>query len=249
MNAAASASAPPLAVLVVDDEPPARRRLIRLLGAHPNARVVAEAASVAEARCRFQECKPDLAFVDIQLRGEDAFALLRGAEVRAAVVFVTAHAEHAVRAFECDVVDYLLKPVRPERLGEAIARAQRWRAARWAHDATPVAPQGSLTLCHRGGLRRIAFADILHIVARDDHTELFLRNGQSYLDATRMETWERQLPPCFLRTHRSHIANLRLMTGVARRPSGWVLELEGVLIPISRSRLDAVRAALSATPP
>lgn len=235
----------PLAVLVVDDEPPARRRLIRLLGAHPDARVVAEAATVAEARCRLREHRPDLAFVDVQLRGESAFALFDGAEVSAAVVLVTAHAEHAVRAFECDVVDYLLKPVRPERLGDAIARAQRWRMARGSQDVTPCAPP-SFTLFHRGALRRIAFEDILHIVARDDHSELFLRDGQSYLDATRMDTWERRLPPFFLRTHRSHIANLRLVTSVARRHNGWVLELDRVLIPISRSRLHAARAALHA---
>jgi DNA-binding LytR/AlgR family response regulator len=252
MNVHALSSARPLAILVVDDEPPARRRLIRLLGAHDNTRVVAEAASVAEARARLEQCKPDLAFVDIQLRGEDAFALFDRADVAAAVVFVTAHAEHALRAFECDVIDYLLKPIRPERLADALRRAERWRTA---HDAPPQASAAapSLTVCQRGAFYRISCANILHIVARDDHTELYLRDGTSHLHATRMDAWERRLPPSFLRTHRSHIVNLRFARGVLRRANGWVIELDAstaptvstvVIIPISRSRLEAARAAL-----
>jgi DNA-binding LytR/AlgR family response regulator len=255
----------PLSILIVDDEPPARRRLRSLLAAHPIARVVAEAAGIAEARAQLSEHAPDLAFLDIQLRGEDAFALLSGAPLGAAVVFVTAHAEHALRAFECDVLDYLLKPIRPDRLAAALARAERWRAALEgpAHTRNGAS---ALSLWNRKGLRRVAYDDIVHIVARDDHSELFLRDGTSYLDSTRMEGWERRLPPPFLRTHRSHIVNLSAVLGVCRRFNGWMIELAarphsarsgrdtearrgelgGLLIPISRGRVAAVRAALRA---
>jgi DNA-binding LytR/AlgR family response regulator len=257
----------PLAILIVDDEPPARRRLRSLLAAHPTARVVAEAAGVAEARAQLNEHAPDLAFLDIQLRGEDAFALLSGAPLGAAVVFVTAHAEHALRAFECDVLDYLLKPIRPERLAVALARAERWRAA-LESPARRRDGARALSLWSRRGLRRVAYDDIVHIVARDDHSELYLRDGTSYLDGTRMENWERRLPAPFLRTHRSHIVNLGAVVGACRRYNGWMLELaacppasplavrggrdtgaqggdaDGVLIPISRGRVAAVRAAL-----
>jgi DNA-binding LytR/AlgR family response regulator len=266
-----SAAAPdrPLSILIVDDEPPARRRLRSLLAAHPSARVVAEAAGVAEARARLDEHAPDLAFLDIQLRGEDAFALLSGgAPLGAAVVFVTAHAEHALRAFECDVLDYLLKPIRPERLAAALARAERWRAAR---EGPARARDGAtaLSLWSRKGLRRVAYDDIVHIVARDDHSELYLRDGTSHLDGTRMEGWERRLPAPFLRVHRSHIVNLCAVVGVWRRHGGWVIQLAacsarphavrnargteaplgetgGALVPISRGRVAAVRAALRA---
>jgi DNA-binding LytR/AlgR family response regulator len=257
----------PLSILIVDDEPPARRRLRSLLAAHPTARVVAEAAGVAEARAQLNEHAPDLAFLDIQLRGEDAFALLSGAPLGAAVVFVTAHAEHALRAFECDVLDYLLKPIRPERLAAALARAERWRAA-LESPARRRDGVSSLSLWSRKGLRRVAYDDIVHIVARDDHSELYLRDGTSHLDGTRMEGWERRLPAPFLRTHRSHIVNLSAAVGVCRRYNGWMIELaagspartlavqsgcdadtkrgetDGVLIPISRGRVAAVRAAL-----
>jgi DNA-binding LytR/AlgR family response regulator len=237
----------PLRVLVLDDEPPARRRLVRLLSAHPTTRVVAEAGSVAEARARLADSQPDLAFVDVQLRGEDAFSLFDGAPVLAAIVFVTAHAEHAVRAFECDVVDYLLKPIRPERLAAALGRVERWRASRAGNDALEQPRQSALVRTHRGELRLISCHDILHIVARDDHTELFLRDGNSYLDATRMDAWERRLPPSFLRTHRSYIANLEAAEGLSRRSHGWVLLLPSASVPVSRSRLVQVRATLHAS--
>ncbi len=236
----------PFRVLVLDDEPPARRRLVRLLAAHPTARVVAEVGTVADARARLADSQPDLAFVDVQLRGEDAFSLFDGAPVLAAVVFVTAHAEHAVRAFECDVVDYLLKPIRPERLAAALARVERWRATRTGDDAPARQRQNALVRTHRGELRVISCQDILHIVARDDHTELYLRDGKSYLDATRMDAWERRLPPSFLRIHRSYIANIEAAEGLSRRGHGWVLLLPSASIPVSRGRLEHVRATLHA---
>lgn len=267
MNAAAAAR--PLSILIVDDEPPARRRLRSLLAAHPIANVVAEAAGIAEARAQLDEHAPDLAFLDIQLRGEDAFTLLAAGPVGAAVVFVTAHAEHALRAFECDVLDYLLKPIRPERLAAALARAERWRAARESPAPTSEATS-ALSLWSRQGLRRVAYHDILHIVARDDHSELFLRDGTSHLDGTRMDGWERRLPLPFIRTHRSHIVNLSAVIGLCRRYNGWMIELAAwsparphaarsgrdavtrgaaptaMLVPISRGRLAAARAALRA---
>lgn len=249
----------PLSILIVDDEPPARRRLRALLAAHPIARVVAEAAGIAEARARLREHAPDLAFLDIQLRGEDGFALLSGAPLGAAIVFVTAHAEHALRAFECDVLDYLLKPIRPERLAAALARAERWRAA-LKGPARPGERASALSLWSRKGLRQVAYDAIVHIVARDDHSELYLRDGTSYLDGTRMEGWERRLPAPFLRIHRSHIVNLNAVVAVCRRYNGWMLQLaacspvrphepSAALVPISRGRVAAVRAALGAPGP
>jgi DNA-binding LytR/AlgR family response regulator len=214
--------------------------------------VVAEAGGIAEARARLSEHAPDLAFLDIQLRGEDGFALLSGAPPGAAIVFVTAHAEHALRAFECDVLDYLLKPIRPERLAAALARAERWRAA-----LESPARARELSLWSRKGLRQVAYDDIVHIVARDDHSELYLRDGASYLDGTRMEVWERRLPAPFLRIHRSHIVNLNRVVALFRRYNGWMLQLaacspvrphapSAALVPISRGRVAAVRAALGA---
>jgi two-component system response regulator AlgR len=235
----------PLSVLIVDDEPPARRRVRQLLAACPNASVVAEAGSLREAREQLAKHRPDLALVDIRLRDADAFELFRSSPLSAAVVFVSAHAEHALRAFECDVLDYLLKPVRPERLAAALARAERWRARRSSE--APPADGPYLALQQRQELRLIACGDILHIAARDDHSELFLKNDTSHLDPTRMDDWERRLPATFVRTHRSHIANLGAALALSRRSGAWWLELlEGARVPVSRSRLETVRGAFRA---
>src|SRR5258706_8737285 len=113
-----------LRLLIVDDEPPARARTRRLLAGIPGVKIAGEAGSAAEARVQIAERSPDLLLLDIQMPGEDGFALLRSLEPRPAVVFVTAYDQYAVRAFEENAVDYLLKPFRRERLEEALARAR-----------------------------------------------------------------------------------------------------------------------------
>jgi hypothetical protein len=157
-------------------------------------------------------------------------------------VFVTALAEHAVRAFECDVLDYLLKPIR------------RARAS-------------ALALWSRKGLRQVAHDDIVHIVARDDHSELYLRDGTSYLDATRMRAGSGACRRRFCASTQPHrpergggcLPPLQWLDARARgmlavRPhtiaGGRDTEAPGepsaALVPISRGRVAAVRAALGA---
>ncbi|MGH7726723.1 MAG: LytR/AlgR family response regulator transcription factor [Candidatus Eiseniibacteriota bacterium] len=121
-----AAGAPvPLRVVLVDDEALARSRVRRLLGEIGGADVVGEADSVPAARNILAQTRPDLVLLDVQMPGEDGFALLEGLSPRPAVVFVTAFDHYAVRAFEENAVDYLLKPFRKERLAEALERARR----------------------------------------------------------------------------------------------------------------------------
>jgi len=121
-----------LRALVVDDEAPARRKLVRLLGRHADVEVVGEAASATEARTQVRERRPDVVFLDVQMPGTDGVALaseLFALEPRPRIVFVTAHAEHALRAFELEALDYVLKPVDEDRLGVALERLRRAHAA------------------------------------------------------------------------------------------------------------------------
>ncbi|HET7224111.1 MAG TPA: response regulator, partial [Candidatus Eisenbacteria bacterium] len=115
----------PLRVAIVDDERPARARLRRMLEACDGVQVAGEAADVPEARALLARERPDVVFLDVQMPGESGFALLDGLAPRPVVVFVTAYDHYAVRAFEANAVDYLLKPFRRERLEEALARARR----------------------------------------------------------------------------------------------------------------------------
>src|SRR5205085_10524147 len=115
----------PLRVLIVDDEPLARTRTRGLLAELEGVEVAGEAGSVAEARVAIAERRPDLLLLDVQMPGGDGFDLLRDLDPRPAVVFVTAFDHYAVRAFEENAVDYLLKPFRVERLGQALERVRR----------------------------------------------------------------------------------------------------------------------------
>src|SRR5688572_28733949 len=114
-----------LRALIVDDERLARERTGRMLEGIEGVEVAGEAASAAEARRLIAELSPDLVLLDIQMPEEDGFALLESLDPRPAVVFVTAFDQYAVRAFEENAIDYLLKPFRQERLEQAIARARR----------------------------------------------------------------------------------------------------------------------------
>ena len=116
----------PLRILIVDDEPLARARVRRLLEDLGGTTIVGEAGSVPEARTAVSERKPDVLLLDIRMHDSDGFALLESLpEPRPLVIFTTAFDHYAVRAFEANAVDYLLKPFRAERLAEALARARK----------------------------------------------------------------------------------------------------------------------------
>jgi two-component system LytT family response regulator len=115
----------PLRVLIVDDEPLARGRARRMLEEIDGVEVTGEAGSAGEARRALAAQAPDVMLLDIQMPGEDGFALLAGLERRPAVIFATAFDQYAVKAFEENAVDYLLKPFRRERLEAALERTRR----------------------------------------------------------------------------------------------------------------------------
>ena len=121
--------------MISDDEPPARRELRRLLADFPWVEVVGEAGNVEKAAEMVESLLPDLLFLDIQMPGGSGFDLLERLEHVPKVIFTTAHDKHAVRAFEVDALDYLLKPIDPARLAEALARVKSAHAARPQPDA------------------------------------------------------------------------------------------------------------------
>jgi two-component system LytT family response regulator len=110
--------------LVIDDEPLARRELRRLLAAFPSIEVIGEGGDIDEAKARIEELAPDVVFLDIQMPGGSGFDLLAQLDRLPHVIFTTAYDQYAVQAFEVSALDYLLKPVEPERLAAAIRKLQ-----------------------------------------------------------------------------------------------------------------------------
>lgn len=211
-----------LKVMLVDDEPLARGKLRRLLADATEVEIVGEAGSAEEARDKLQELRPDLLFLDIQMPGQDGFALLESlpAHDLPAVVFVTAYDEHAVRAFEVSALDYLLKPFDRERLELALERAREALARR---DGVGLDEQlrsmlqelrGEQPFLDRFVVRsvgRIVFvraADVDWIEAAGNYVRLRI-GKESHLLRETMSSLETRLDPrVFARIHRSTIVNI-----------------------------------------
>ena len=206
----------PRPVLIVDDERLARRDLRDLLEAeHADAvRVAGEAATVAEAAGLAHTSGADVVFLDIHLAGESGFDLLPLLEPDVDVVFVTAFDQHAVRAFEVNALDYLTKPVSPERLALTIARlragpSDRRRAGGGAESAGPLAYDDRLFLRIDDRMAFLAVRDVVAVVADGDNASLWLSNGRVVRVRKPLRSWEERLPAKqFVRIHRSALVNL-----------------------------------------
>lgn len=203
-----------LRALLIDDEPPARDLLRSLLAPHAaSVEIVGEARNVADAATKCAQLRPDLLFLDVQMPREDGFALLpRLAAPLPAVIFVTAFDAFAVRAFEVNAIDYLLKPVTAERLARALARAVKPPAPAPAGSAPtpPVAllPTDTILLRSDTMMRTAPLASLTHIEAEENYTRVHFAAGAPMLIRRTMTEWEKILPAgLFVRVERSLLVN------------------------------------------
>jgi two-component system LytT family response regulator len=207
-------------VLVVDDEPLAREGLRLRLGAEPDLELVGEAVDGADAVRAIEELAPDLVFLDVQMPGLDGFGVLRAvaSEKLPRIVFVTAHEQHALRAFEVSALDYLLKPVAPERLAEALhkARAALARAdgpderlLRLLDHLDARTHARRLVAKDRGRYVLVPTEEIRWIAAAGNYAEIHDAQGRALLVRTTLAELEQRLDPAeFARVHRSTLVRL-----------------------------------------
>ena len=235
-------SAAPIRVLVVDDEPLARRGIIARLARHADVQLAGECASGREAVRRIPEVAPDVVFLDVQMPGMDGFAVVEaiGVERMPLVVFVTAHDTHAIRAFDVQASDYLLKPIDDERFDGALARVRR----RLTEQRTVGALPARLVIRDRGRMVLLAADEVDWVGAERDYVRVYAR-GQSHLVRETMTAMEAQLPDTqFARIHRSAIVNLariRELRPHANREFTVVLR-DGTQLRLSRSYRDRLAA-------
>lgn len=243
-----------LRVVIVDDEALARQRLRTLVGESPSLELVGEAGDGTAALDLVASAVPDLLFLDVQMPELDGFEALASLDpdVTPAVVFVTAYDEHAVRAFEVGALDYLLKPIVPERFHAAVARlcerlplADQSRRAR--HAALEVERE-------RGFARRLAVRrnnthyfvgtdEIRWIAADGNYAELHTEGKTHLVRATVKELIGRLDPERFARIHRSTIVAIDSIRSIESSPHGeWVVTMEdGTPLSTSRSYASEVR--------
>ena len=243
-----------LQVLVVDDETLARSRLRTLLGecAAPSATVGGEAGNAVQAMDLLRRLHFDAVLLDIRMPGADGLALaqaLRSLARPPVVVFVTAHAEHAVAAFELEAADYLTKPVRLERLQVALQKIERLvQAQGGAQDAAPEV----LLIQDRGRTERVPLAEVLYFKAELKYITVRTAGRSYILDASLSELEDRYMAQ-FLRIHRNALVARRAIRALEKHfdpeeGEGWAVRLNGIdeLLAVSRRQLSAVREAVAA---
>ncbi len=242
--------------LIADDEAPARARLARMLATLSGIKVVGEASNGLETLQVAQELKPDLVFLDIEMPE------LNGLEVAEAwagngpmVVFVTAYSVHALKAFELSAMDYLVKPVSPERLQETLERVRKRKnpSASGLQSLIGKMEEGRAKkrMAIKCGAKYLVFdpSQVSAIVAKDHYAALLV-DGKEVLADDRLDSLAKRLDPAkFFRIHRSAVINLDYLRELEhegdRKYAAVLSDPLKTRLPVSRERLEDLRKALN----
>ena len=232
-------------ILIIDDEQPARERLRRLVDNLSGFQVAAEAGSGLEALECIRELDPDILLLDISMPGMDGMALARVLQqggAAPAVIFCTAYQDQALRAFEVEAVDYVVKPVRAERLQQALEKASRYlggseRGEQEHFLRSTVGGKVLLTPIHR----------VICLLAEDKYTTVIHEQGNTVIDESLTEL-EQRFPSLFFRVHRNALVSRKHLRGLERTPEGntqALLSGTDRRPEVSRRNISALRKLLS----
>jgi two-component system LytT family response regulator len=231
---------------IVDDESLARFALKNKLQAHPEIEVIGEADGITQAAQDIPEKKPNILFLDIQLNDGTGFDLLDKIQYDGKLVFITAFDEYAIRAFEINAIDYLLKPISAKRLKDAIKRIAIQGVERRPKELMKLRYDDRYLVSTSSTLNFVPLKEIALIRSSGDYTELRLSNGKVFLDSRSMHQWELSLPDNhFCRISRFHIINFNFISQVIKDPpSPGLLYIEGHDEPlkISKSYYQVIKA-------
>ncbi len=243
--------------LIVDDEPLARQRLAQLLGRLTVPVALAEQFGDAGSALAWLEANPgqvQLCFLDIQMPGPDGLHLAAKISTLPKpplVVFVTAHAEHAGKAFDVQATDYLTKPVRLDRLEQAVSRSRLLIEALFKEEAADQLPSGVLCIHDRQRVVRVPYSDILYLKAELKYVTVRTADHHYLMDESLSELQDK-LGPGFIRVHRNALVARSAMKHLERRdePDGaeaWAVQVSATdeWLNVSRRQLGVVREVLT----
>jgi len=243
-------------VVIVDDEPLARERLKRLLQEFPGYEVVGEADNGEAALDVIDDEEPDLVLLDIRMGGIDGLQVgrqLAEMDVPPAVIFTTAYSEHALSAFDANAQAYLLKPIRMEKLRDALQRVRKPTRAQKPKSAASVeaAPlkREFILATTRDGLIRVPTQEVVYFLADQKYTTVAHLHGEVLIEES-LKTLEEDLQPQFLRIHRKALVNTNFIASLERDRHGeqhhWLkMKHAAQALPVSRRRLAEVRRFLT----
>lgn len=196
--------------LLVDDEKLARNELRSLLAKFESLEVIGEAHNLETAKTILESGSPDVVFLDIQLQGESGFDLIADVPADVKVIFVTAYDEYAIKAFDVQALDYLTKPIYPQRLEKAVERLiDQSNEEKNDSPQKKLTPEDYLFLSSNGKSIFVKVDSVSMILAAGDYTEVITLEGRKALSGSPMREWEERLPEkSFYRIHRSSIINI-----------------------------------------
>lgn len=230
-------------VLIADDEPAARRGVRQLLEKHPRFAVVAECRNGSEVLRSLDEVRPHVVFLDIQMPGVDGFEVVRRRtpERMPATVFLTAYDEFALKAFEAQALDYLVKPVNEARFAATMHRLARLLRGRAARDGG-----GGIAVTTTRGTAVIRLQEIDWIESADNYARLWV-GTKSHLVRESLDSLERRVgPQGFVRAHRQALVRVGAVRELSRLGAGEgaLILSSGARVPVSRRRMAALRRVL-----
>ena len=232
-------------ILIVDDEKPARDRLRRLVDAMDDYEVAGEAINGSDALEQIRELTPDILLLDISMPGMDGMSLahaLQDSGAAPAIIFCTAYQDQALSAFEVEAVDYVVKPVRAERLEKALEKAGRYMG----EESEDRDEQHFLRSTVGGKVELTPIGQVICLLAEDKYTTVIHEEGETVIDDSLTEL-EQRFPELFFRVHRNALVALGHVLKLERNPGErWHVVLDGVDVRpvISRRHLSEAKQRL-----
>lgn len=232
--------------LVVEDSRLAREGLLRMLSAFPRIELVGAAATVAEALEQVAQVRPDVIFLDIHLPGEDGFALLERLDYLPRIVFTTAYSEYAIRSFDYHTIDYLVKPISPERLALAVDKLLCTAVAGSAARG-PLEPHHRIFLKHGEQCHLVRLDQIRYFESCKNYVQVYFDQRHAYVKKALNSIEERLPRDMFFRASRQHIINLHAVRQIEESISqGYAVTLDnGTVLEISRRNAVELKEMLS----
>ncbi len=237
--------------IIVDDEPKSRKNLRDLLGEYcKQVEIIGEAASAAEALKLITLIKPDLLFLDIEMPGGSGFNLLKSISNQPfEVIFVTAFDKYGIQAIKFCAIDYLLKPIDIFELTKAIEKVviqlenkkENQRLKEFVANIDRPEGEKRLALLLSDRIEFVVINQIIRMEADGNYTRIFLENNKEYFVCKTLKEHQEILEPHgFLRTHQSHLVNLRKISSFVKTDGGYIKMLGGSSVPVSRRRREEV---------
>jgi two-component system LytT family response regulator len=235
--------------VIIDDEPEAIRGMSSLLELFcPEIHLIGMAKSVKEGISTIMKLEPDLVFLDVQLKDGNGFDLLAGILQRNFhTIFVTAHDRYAIKALRFNAMDYLLKPVDPEELVQAVNRAKQSEQPNYTYllEGAESGNFDRIAVPDSKGTNYIALKQIFRLEASNNYTYIHLLNDKPRLVSKTIKSFEELLPEdVFIRCHQSHIVNIQYVVSFERTENAQLTLQDKTIIPVSRAKRSGIEAAL-----